>query len=210
MSWEDQLEHFHLKDTEKWKFPPRRHLFKVLLDFSLNYTGNKRVHLRFRVRVPLISNWVNSCKFWMYIYLAGIFPISCSFFFYLDTLISHLKSVCGDKIPSDNNVVGQCVLLESLTSLVLPQGCFSPILHSLGLPVEYKTSMVNPYVHFWLSSLLITWVSFPIGTSWTMWGLASTKSLRHLRQLVLVRRRESLLQRSEGLIRFQFYFDKLY
>lgn len=159
MSWEDQLEHFHLKDTKKWKFAPRRPLFKVLLAFSLNCTGNKRVHLSFRVRDPLISNWVNSCKFCMYIYLAGILSISCSYLFYLDTLISHLKSVCGDKIPSDNSVVGQCMLLESLTSLVLPQGYFSPILLALGLPVEYKISMVNLYVYFWLSSLLITWVS---------------------------------------------------
>ena len=71
-------------------------------------------------------------------------------------LISHLKSVCGDKIPSDNSAVGQCVLLESLTSLVLPQGYFSPILLALGLPVDYKISMVNLYVYFWLSSLLIT------------------------------------------------------
>ena len=54
----------------------------------------------------------------MYIYLAGVLPISYSFFFYLDPLISHLKSVCGDKIASDNSVVGQCMLLESLTSLV--------------------------------------------------------------------------------------------
>ena len=130
----------------------------------------------------------------MYIYLAGILPISCSYLFYLDTLISHLKSVCGDKIPSDNSAVGQCVLLESLTSLVLPQGYFSPILLALGLPVDYKISMVNLYVYFWLSSLLITWVSFPIGTSWTMWGLASTKLLRHLKHPFPVRSRESLLQ----------------
>ena len=69
----------------------------------------------------------------MYIYLAGVLPISYSFFLYLDPLISHLKSVCGDKIASDNSVVGQCMLLESLTSLVLPQSCFSPVT-SLGSP----------------------------------------------------------------------------
>ena len=56
MSWEDQLEHFHLRDTKKWNFPPRRPLFKVLLAFGLNCTGNKRFPLSFRVRVPLISN----------------------------------------------------------------------------------------------------------------------------------------------------------
>ena len=45
-----------------------------------------------------------------------------------------------DKIASDNQVMGQCVLPRSLTSMVLLQGCFSPLLCVLGLPVEYKTS----------------------------------------------------------------------
>lgn len=45
-----------------------------------------------------------------------------------------------DKIASDNQVMGQCVLPRSLTSMVLLQGCFSPFLCVLGLPVEYKTS----------------------------------------------------------------------
>ena len=76
------------------------------------------------MRFSPISHQINTCKFCTYIYLAGVLAICHSFLFYFEIFFPIFKSVCQDKIASDDLVMGQCVLLGNLTSLVLPLSCF--------------------------------------------------------------------------------------
>ena len=74
-----------------------------------------------RVRVSPTSDQVNTCKFSMYIYPAGVLAICHQFFFSFEMFISHLSQFVKKKIANDDHVLGQCVLLGSLTSLVCPR-----------------------------------------------------------------------------------------
>lgn len=137
---------------------------------KLNCIGNEKAPSISIVRFSPISNQVNTCKFCMDI---GDF----SFLFTLKPLFSIWKLVCWDKIACDGPV---CAFGELKFSGFAPE-LFKPHLMCLGFPSRVlgfhgcsdcgiASSCVCPL----LSSLLITWVGFPVGTSCKAWGLAST------------------------------------
>lgn len=118
------------------------------------------------MRFSPTSDRVNTCKFSMYIYPAGILAIWHYFFFSFEMFISHLSQFVKKKLL----MMIMCwanVSCFGLNFSGLSQSCFSSILCVLGFPVEYKISTGAQIVEWsilmcvpnWTVCYLHEWVS---------------------------------------------------
>ena len=136
--------------------------------------------------------------------------------FIFEPLFPTVKSVCQKKIASDECVWwAQCGAWEFNFLGFAPELCQPPLTclrwfqHSSDF---HKCSCRRPasyYVSPWLSRL-VKCTSFLTGITAKHEVFPPPLLQAFLRKPLPARRRESLVQSSEALIRFQFYFNKLY
>ena len=135
--------------------------------------------------------------------------------FIFEPLFPTVKSVCKKKIASDECVMGPVWCLRVWLSWFCPRAVSAPSYVSQVFQRSsdfHRCSCRRPasyYVSPWLS-WLVKCMSFLTGITAKHEVFPPPLLQAFLRKPLPARRRESLVQSSEALIRFQFYFNKLY